>query len=827
VVQGKTQRRARRWRPRRVLGAAAAGTLALLLALAGIYSIRIGALRSRVLKEFDSLAHNAYFHVVSQSFRLRVGHDARSTGIVGRLQRAGYKRVYKSPQAGEYRLSDGRIVFRKRPNQATQEARLVRINLQGPVVTAIVMDGESHDWVELPAEHLTSFRHSLRERRVPLRYSDIPPELITAVLAAEDRRFFDHNGLDGRGIGRALVHNLQKRRVVEGGSTITQQVVKQILGRTERTVRAKIDEAIIAIAIDERFSKQTILQVYLNEIYLGQEGPFRIHGVAEGARFYFGKPLAELAFQERLELAASIRGPNAVSPRRNPDRLLRYVDAIDDALELVSPAPEDTTAAIPSTAALDPEKAGPAERKRLRHARRAMLPEYLAGVAASPERIDYEAAQLGYYIDCLEREWKRARKKYRVRPPATLVASIDPVLQMRAARALELGLEDAQHRSPREAAAPLQGAIVVVEPQAGAIRALIGGNDYQTAPFNRALDARRPVGSIFKPVVYLAALGGYDEEPQISQSTWLPDEPRSYKVGRQIWQPANFDGNYRGWVTARQALAKSVNVPTVALGMDIGVKKVAQLAEDMGFRDEMPENPSILLGALESSPLRVAGAYAALANGGKRANPHALVAIQQHDRVISMTSEGSWRVLDARVAFIATDMLVSAMQTGTGRTASRYGFDNRAAGKTGTTDDLRDSWFVGYTPEQVCAVWIGFDDYSPTGLTGARAALPVWARLMRSWNGVGSNLEFEAPPGVKFRHIDSQTGGLAHRSCPSIELAAFFDEAIPVKGCSAHQPTLAERRGENPWPEDAEEDRWQGGRRKNGFWARVKDALGV
>jgi penicillin-binding protein 1B len=699
--------------------------------------------------------------------------------------------------------------------------------LRGAVVTAIHMQGEAYDWVELPPEHITSFRRSLRERRVPVQYADLPPDLITAVLAAEDRRFFEHRGIDSRGIGRALVENIKQRRIVQGGSTITQQVVKQILGRTQRTVRAKIDEAIIALAIDKNFAKETILQVYLNEMYLGQEGPFRIHGVAEGARFHFGKPLGKLAFQERLELAASIRAPNAVSPRRNPQRLLAYVDAIDNALELVTPPGDKTTAPIDASAELDPETSTPEQRRQWRHARLAQLPEYLRGVAASQERIDYGAAQLGYFIDALEREWKVARKKYRVRAPATLVASIDPVLQLRAAKALERGLADAEERTPRESEAPLQGAIVVLDPQAGAIRALIGGNDYLESPFNRALDAKRPVGSIFKPVVYLAALGGYDGEAQISQSTWLPDEARSYKVGRKLWKPANFDGQYRGWVTARQALSRSVNAPTVALGMDIGVKQVAELAEDLGLRDHMPRNPSILLGAVDAAPLRVAGTYAALANGGRRANPHALVSIWQHDRIVPLASEGSWPVLDPRVCFIATDMLISAMQTGTGRTASRYGFEHLAAGKTGTTDDMRDSWFVGYTPEQVCAVWIGFDDYSPTGLTGARAALPVWARFMRSWNGVGAGIDFKVPPGVTFERVDSQTGGLAHRTCPSIELVAFLEEARPQKGCSAHNPTTAERDADRQWRQEVPDDPWSDQNRRSGFWARVKDALGV
>lgn len=796
---------------RRLLRLGLLGFALLALGLSGLYLVRLGALRSRVLAEFESLAHNAYFHVVCEPFRVRVGTDARATGVASRLARAGYRRVQRHPRPGEFRVGGPGILFRKLSGASPRDERLVTLELEGPVVSRIEVGGDAYEWVELPPEHLTSFRLAVRERRVPVRFDEIPPELVRAALAAEDRRFFRHHGLDGRGIGRAFLHNLRRGRVVEGGSTVTQQVIKQILRRQGRSLHAKVDEAVLALAIERRFGKRQILQVYLNEVYLGQEGPFEIHGVAEGARFFFSKTLAELTDQECIDLAAAIRAPNAASPLRNPEKLVPYANAIAAALHLVAqPAAGDE--------AVGPQRPGTPE---------PASPVALA--AHTSERMDFEQAQMGYYFDLFEREWTKLRKKHRITAPATLVAGVDPLFQLRAAHALRRGLADARGRSPRSDEAPLQGAVVTMDPETGALRAVVGGSDYAEAPFNRAADTARPVGSTFKPIVYLAALGGLEHEPRITQSTWLPDELREYRVGRQAWRPANFDGTYRGWVTARQALGKSINAATVALGMDVGVEEVARLAEEMGLQERVRANPSILLGAVDTSPVRLAAAYAALANGGRRVLPHALVEVRQSGRTMRLGLDRSRRVLDPAVAYIVTDMLVGAMRSGTGASAARYGFEHLATGKTGTTDGTRDAWFVGYTPELVATVWIGHDNNAQTGLTGARAALPVWARLMRGWLGEGWDLDFEPPPGITFRKIDPQTGELANSTCPQGEVAAYLEDTAPRRSCSAHSGTWRDRweHRNGRKDEDARRDRWLQLRKKRGFWARLKDALGV
>lgn len=787
-----------RWkRLRRMLGLAGVTAAATLVALLVMYGVRAGALRARVLEHMGALADNAYFHLVTEPFEIRVGTDARAAEIDLRLERAGYARVAALPKRGEFQVTSRAISVYTR--EADAGARLVVLRLSGDIVSGILVDGRDQEVVALPGEHLTSFRDNSRERRTPLLYADLPDDLVRAAIAAEDRRFFTHRGLDGRGIVRALIHNLRAGRIVEGGSTITQQTVKLILEREGRAVHAKMDEALLALSVERRFSKQQILQVYLNEVYFGHDGPFAVHGVAEGAYHLFGKPVAALNVDECVRLAATIRAPNARSPRRNAKQLAAYAQAITTAMQAVS---------LPPTATAS--NAEPESRRQ----------PFLCNAARRRSRVDFTASQVGYFFDRLDREWMQRRDEYRLMPPATLICSLDPVLQQHAAGSLQNGLQTAQTLS-RRASKRLQGALVVADVRTGALRAVVGGSDYVATPFNRALDASRSVGSTFKPVVYLAAFGGLSPETHLSQSTILPDEPRQYRVGRQTWQPTNHDGEYNGWVTARTALAKSLNAATVALGMDVGVRSVARLAVDLGITDTQPENPSILLGALAASPVRLAAAYAAIANGGESVTPHALVAVQREDERHEFASKRK-RVLDPRVCYVVTDMLVNALKAGTGHAAHNLGFTHVAAGKTGTTDDARDAWFVGFTPDLVAAVWVGHDNNTPTGLGGARAALPIWVRFMRGSLGQGWEREFVAPPGIVFRQIDPASGDLAQRRCPQRDVAAYLEEAAPEWSCGLHGSRRWTEPRDSEWP-----DRLRGLRKKRGLWDRFKEVLGV
>ena len=791
----------------RVLGIA---TLTLGAGLAGLYTIHLATTSHRVLEDFEALSRGTYYHIVAEPLRVRSGTDARAAGITARLARAGLRRVRQEPIRGEFQATSDFIEYVR----GDRDDERVRFELSGDVVGTVILRGEYVDAVSLPAEHLTSFWKSIRERRAPVAYADLPPQLVTAVLAAEGRRFFEHPGLDWRGIVRALARNATHGRVVEGGSTITQQTVKIILNRTRRELPAKIDEALLALQVERQFSKQDILTVYLNNVYLGHEGPFDIHGAAEGARFFFGRSLVDLTDQQFYELAAAIRAPNAASPKRHRERLADYTKAIEKA------APDVKKKAAARKRRGEGAWDGPDDDA---------APVALESAAAIAERLDFDEAQMAYFFDVLQKEWDELREQHRIEAPATLVACVDPVLQLRAAQALERGLLSASKRDPK-AKSPLQGAVVTLDPRDGAVRALVGGRDYVQAPFNRAINITRQVGSTFKPFVYLAAFGDLEEPAIITQSTLLPDTLRTYQVGEQTWAPANFDGEFRGWVTVRQALEHSINTATVSLGMDVGVGRVAELAERLGVADQVPRNPSIFLGAVETSPLRLARAYAALANGGFTVTPHALAEVWVGDRIIRSDRPASQRVASATGTYLVTDMLVGALKYGTGASSARLGFRHLAAGKTGTSDKARDTWFVGYTPDLVSAVWVGHDDDAPTKLSGASGALPVWCGEMAAWMGQSWDSPFAQPERIAFRAIDPVTGGVANSTCPDVETAAYAEDGVPQEYCSLHSPSFSDRldrifgqdqaqpeAGGTPAPEP----------RRGGFWSRVKGKLGI
>ena len=765
--------------------------------LAALYGLHLATTQNRVLNQIESLAANSYFHVVAEPMAVRGGTDARATDIAGRLGRAGLRRVRRAPAAGEFRVTAEVIEYRR----SDRGGEPVRLELSGNVVSAITADGEYVDGVALPPEHLTSFLNDMHERRAPVTYEDLPPQLVSAVLAAEDRRFFDHPGVDYRGILRALARNISNRRVVEGGSTITQQTVKLILNRTRRELPAKIDEAFLALLVERKFKKQQILQVYLNNVYLGHEGPFDIHGVAEGARYFFGRSLVDLTDQQCYELAAAIRAPNAASPKRHRERMEHYTKAIAKAAPGVKPPAQDGTAWD-----------GPDDEAS---------PVALETAAATADRIDFATAQMAYFFDVLDEEWAVLRGRHRIEAPATLVASVDPVLQLRSAQALARGVESAAKRLAKNAP-PLQGAICALDPDDGALRAVVGGRDYITAPFNRATQIARQVGSTFKPFVYLAAFGDLDRPMEITQSTLLPDTLRSYRVGDTDWAPANFDGEFRGWVTARQALEHSINTATVALGMDIGVERVARLAEELGVAATVPRNPSIILGAVETSPLRLAGAYACFANGGFAVTPHALAEVWVGNKIIRGERPAPRRVVSSTGAYLVTDMLVGALRYGTGASAARLGFHHVAAGKTGTSDRARDTWFAGFTPDLVTTVWVGHDDDAPTKLSGASGALPVWCGTMNAWLGQGWDRQFESPADVVFRSVDPITGHMANSTCPDVESAAFVEDTAPEEYCSLHSPSFGDRLDRFFGPDEAHPDGGWPPPRKRSFWDRIR-----
>jgi penicillin-binding protein 1B len=560
---------------------------------------------------------------------------------------------------------------------------------------------------------------------VPL--AEIPRHIRDAVLAAEDRRFFQHGGIDLRAVGRAILADVRYGEVRQGASTITQQLARTLFLTPERSWGRKLRESAIALLIELRYTKSRILEAYLNSVYLGNDGGVAVHGVGAAARHFLGKELAAVRLDEAALLAAAISAPN----RMFAERRGRAKAARDTVLQAM--------------------------------ADEAMITETdLQAAMAQPVtwRVGPDSIRAPYFVDVARSEIAR-----RVSLPSggdvRIQTSLDPVLERVAETAVLDGLRQIERRRPLLERRELQAALVALEPATGQIRALVGGRQYLGSPFNRAARAHRQPGSLFKPIVYLAAFEAerMGESPGLTPASVIPDEPLAIRQGVRRWSPRNLDRTFHGPVTVRQALERSLNVPAVRVARDVGLDRVVQAARALGIQSRMTEVPSLALGTSEVTLLEITAAFATLANQGMRVTPTALIAVQTEARESSVAPPPlPVRAVSAESSFLITNILRGVMREGTGRASAHWGLGDITAGKSGTTDGLRDAWFVGYTPDLVVGVWVGMDDGSPVGLTGAQAALPIWAQVMQAAVERNPPREFTPPPGIVFVTVDGQTG---------------------------------------------------------------------
>jgi penicillin-binding protein 1B len=565
-------------------------------------------------------------------------------------------------------------------------------------------------------------------------------------LAVEDERFFSHHGIDPVGIMRAMWVNLRSMSRQQGGSTLTQQLMKNFFLSDERTMSRKIPEAIMALIAERKYSKETILENYLNEIYLGQRGSQGIFGVWEAAQFYFGKPLSDLTVGETALLAGLVRAPNRLTPYRSAElatkrRNVVLAKLLDDRI---------------------------ITKKQYQAALREKLPQraLVKVTNDAPFYVDYLRRELdeNYSSAVLNKEGLR------------IFSSLDLQLQRIAERALVEGLKklEAAHPALRRRSVDdgLEGAIVVLRPQTGEIKAMVGGRNYQKSQFNRVFQAKRQPGSVFKPFVYLAALMyGGQNGVQYTPDSVLNDSQFSWSYDGQMWQPTNYNNEYFGAVTFRRALENSLNSATGRLAQDVGIRRVRDVAHRLGIQSSLPAVPSLALGSAEVTPLEVAVAFSTLANGGVRTRPLAVKRVMdQSTQLLEKRDVRVEKVLTPQLAYMMNELLKGVLDRGTAATARRFGFTRPAAGKTGTTNDYKDAWFVGWTPDLLAVVWVGYDGPSKIGLSGAEAALPIWTEFMKSATASMPVTDFIAPapmtegeeaPGVKCR--EGEPGGVP---CP-------------------------------------------------------------
>ena len=671
-------------------------------------------------------------------------------GLAERLGELGYTRRDQARRAGEYALGPDALTLI--PREGPQAGRVARVRFAaaargdgGHVAAVEVPPGRRTERLVLDAPHLSTLHGGDRRRRRTVPLAEMPDDVVRAVLAAEDHRFFDHPGIDAVRIAGAAVTNLTGNRpYLVGASTLTQQLIKNTLLSPEQTLRRKLREQALALLLERRLTKPRILELYLNEVYLGHRGSFAIHGVAQGARALFGKDLRNLTLGEAATLAGLIRAPQTHLPHRHPERALTRRNGVLQAmvdLGLVTPDRAMVAAREPLTAVTDP-----ADRE-------------------APYLVDFVRARIADKLD----DWRGGGRALRIE------TTVDLHLQRLAEAAVREGLDRVADRRGASPGNPPQAALVAVDPRSGAIRAMVGGRSYPESQFNRAEHARRQPGSVVKPFVYLAALERAAREPGVrfTPASVIDDRPTTFRFGGRPWRPTNYGGVYDGPVTARAALARSRNVAAVKVGELAGFGAVARLWAAAAGGATPPAYPSIVLGAFESTPLEVAAAYTVLANRGARAPLHAVSLVTAGDEVVHRADARPQPVARADAAFLVTSMLRSTLDTGTAAAARRNGFAHDAAGKTGTSNDLRDAWFAGFTPNLLAVVWVGMDDDTPLGLTGSEAALPIWTEFMRGALAERKLPGFMPPPRVTLVDVCADTGLPAAADCPRRIAGAF------------------------------------------------------
>lgn len=586
----------------------------------------------------------------------------------------------------------------------------------------------------------------------PLRLDMLPPHVPNAFVAAEDVRFRKHLGIDPIGITRALIGNVRAGGITAGGSTINQQIIKGRFLTQERTWRRKFVEAFLAIVLDARLSKDDILELYLNDVYLGHHRGSPVLGVDEAARLYFGKTPARLRVDEAALLASIVRAPNRDNPRKRPDLVRARRDAI---LRIM-------------------EERGWITEAQMREA----TSRGVAFTGGSLPDTPYP-----YYLRALRSD---IVKEIGVRPiiegGLRIVTEMDVEAQAAAERAaarvpIELGARYpwVREQSRKE---PLQTALLSVDPRTGGIRALVGGSNYAQSAFDRTLNMRRQPGSAFKTFAYAAAIAS----KTATTASLLVDSPVKIRLqGDEVWEPQNYDEQFRGRVTLREAFEKSLNVPTVRLTQLVGLQRVVRTAKQFGFEEEFQPVPALPLGVTEVSMRELTAAYTAFPNLGVRVEPYLLTSVtDRRGETLFQHRRKEARVIDAASAYVMHSLLRGVVRRGTASRLKRYGL-GYAAGKTGTTNDYRDAWFVGYTPDMVTSVWVGFDHGAPLRLSSAEAALPVWGTYMRSIPH--ARAELKAPAGVTFRNIDPETGMVWADGCPGPEQEVFLDGTAPTRTC--------------------------------------------
>jgi len=725
--------------------------------------------------------------VFGRPITLQTGQNLSQAELVARLNDVGYAQRAVVEKPGEFAIDRHTVVLISRGGD--QAGKPLTVSFPEPPVVKkktatpppppaqriakLQVAAKPVERVTLDAPLLTGLMTGSREKRRRVALDAIPARMQEAVLAIEDRRFYYHPGIDPiRIVGAVITNVFGNKSYLTGASTITQQLARNFFLTDEmaleqqtgqRSPLRKIREQFMALILETKATKDEILELYLNDVYLGHRGSFALHGVAEASKIFFSKDVRNLTLSEAALIAGVIQSPFYHSPFNNPararDRRNVVLRAMADGDYITADAAERATKEPVAVVARAVDNEAPYFVDFLGEA----LDESFPGVTSKPGALDiYTTLDLN-----LQRHAQEAIREG--------IAKVDAALARR-------------KRGPRRVA---QAALVAIDPRTGEILSFIGGRSYNQSQFNRAANARRQMGSTFKPFVYLAAFekAADDGTGDITPATIVYDEPTTWTFDNQEWSPRNYDGEYDGAITLRRALAMSRNLATVKVAEQTGYDRVVALwrKTKIGEQDQVKPYPSVALGVVELTPLEVAEAYTVFPNHGTIKKLRTILNVQSGEDTVKPKVVAGPSVARPSAAFLVTHMLRSVLNEGTGASARGMGFTHDAAGKSGTTNDLRDAWFVGFTPELLTVVWVGLDDNQPLGLSGSQAALPIWTSFMMKALAGHPNAGFDAPGGVSFVEIDRDTGKLATPSCPRVTNEAFLSGTEPLASCELHR----------------------------------------
>ena len=692
-----------------------------------------------------------------------VGDVIRPSEIVADLRRAGYTASRSNPR-GWFEVNADSVQIFPGPDSRDTESGVIRFD--GNKVTQIVSlrDNTERTRYLLEPQLITNLYDRNREKRRLVKYSDIPPVLVHAVISVEDKRFFQHVGFDPFGMVRAMVVDVRDRRNTQGASTLSQQLAKMMFLTPDKNLKRKLEELMITLVLEQKLTKEEIFEFYCNQIDLGRRGSFTIRGFGEAAQAYFGKNLENVSIAEAAMLAGMVQRPSYFNPYRHPERvterrnivlgLMRqngYVGDRDYALAMSAPI------------------------------------RVINGAS--------ESNDAPYFVDLLNDELTTKFQDYDFQSQAfRIYTSLDMQLQHAANEAVRIGMQQVDEQLKKQkrfkgvAFPDAQVALVAIDPHTGEIKALVGGRNYGASQLNHAIAKRQP-GSIFKPWVYAAAMntaiaGG---SKTITPATIVVDEPTTFWYDGKPYEPNNFEHQFYGPVTLRRALAKSMNIATIKVAEMVGYNNVVNLARKAGITSNIHATPAVALGAYEATPVEMAGAYTVFGNKGTYVKPTFMSEIREADGKSIFENKAETKVvLDQRVNFLMVSMLEEVMRTGTAAGVRGRGFTVPAGGKTGTS---HDGWFAGFTSELLCVVWVGFDDNRELDLEGAHSALPIWTEFMKRallLREYRNTKQFSAPEGIVTLDIDPESGMPATPACPHSAPEVFIAGTEPVGSCPLH-----------------------------------------